>query len=64
MIAAIVAIDRRRPAELGHDDDQCACQHAALVQIVEQGGEGPIELAELFDVEVEILVMRVVVGVR
>ena len=36
----------------------------ALVQVVEQRREGAIELAELLDVEVEILVVRVVIGVR
>ena len=64
VVAAVVAVDLRRPAELRHDDHQRAVQHAALGQVVEQRGEGAVELAELLDVEVEVLVVRVVVGVR
>ena len=33
-------------------------------QVFQQRGEGLVELAELLDVEVEVLVVRVVVGVR
>ena len=39
VIAAIIAIDLRRPAELRHDDDERTGQQAALVQVVEQRGE-------------------------
>ena len=39
-------------------------EHAAVGQVVEQRGERAVELAELLDVEVEVLVVRVVVGVR
>src|SRR2546429_459911 len=37
---------------------------AALPRVLYGAGERPVELAELFDVEVEVLVVRVVVGVR
>ena len=64
MVAAVVQVDVRRAAEFGEHDDQRAVEHAALGQVVHEAGERPIELAELLDVEVEILVVRVVVRVR
>ena len=54
----------RRAAELRHHDDQRVLEHAAVGQVVDQRGERPVELAELLEVEIEVLVVRVVVGVR
>src|SRR4051812_15082301 len=62
MIAAQVAIDPRRTPEFGHHDYERRIEHAALVQIVDQDGKGTIEFAELLDMEVEVFVMRVVIG--
>ena len=63
MIAAVEVVDVRRAAEFRQHDDQRAFQHAALGQVVDQRGERPVELAELLDVEIEVLVVRVVVRV-
>ena len=64
MVAAVVQVDVRRAAELGEHDDQRAVEHAAGGQVVHEAGERAIELAELLDVEIEVLVVRVVVRVR
>ena len=53
----------RRAAELGHHDHQRAVPQAAIDQVVDQRGERAVELAELLDVEIEVLVVRVVVRV-
>ena len=52
-----------RPNSREHDD-QRAVEHAAVGEVGDEAGERPVELAELLDVEVEVLVVRVVVRVR
>ncbi len=46
MVAAGVAIDSRRATELARNNHQRVTQHAAGVQIVEQGGDGTVEVRE------------------
>ena len=62
MIAAGIAIDLWGAAELAHGDDERRIEHAALVQIFEQRGEGAIELRQQhFFHGIEIVAMRIVV---
>ena len=63
VVASVVSIDARRAAKLGHDDDERALEKTALGEIRDQRREALVELAELLDVEVEVLVVRVVVAV-
>ena len=64
MIAPQIAVDRWGSPKLGHDHHQRAVQEAALGQVVKERGERAIKLAELLDVEIEILVVRIVIGMR
>ena len=59
MIAALLAINSRRPAKLAHPDDQRRVQQAALIQVFQQGCPGGVEhLAQLLDL-LEVLSVRV-----
>ena len=64
MVATVVLIDVRCSAKLAEHNHQCLLEQAALGQVVDEASEWTIELAQLLDVEVEILVVRVVVAVR
>ena len=64
VIPAEVAVDGGGSPELRHHNHQRAVQEPADVEVFEERGERFVELAELLDVEVEVLVVRVVVGVR
>ena len=58
VVAAGPVVDLRRAAELAHGDDQGRVQQAAVVQVVEQGREGPVEhpaVAVLHDLEVAVV---------
>src|SRR5262245_2370899 len=44
VIAAIVAIDVRRAAELRHHDHKRAIEHAALIEIIQKCRERSVEL--------------------
>ena len=63
MVAAIPHIDLRCSSELAHHADQRLLEQTAIGQIGDQRGEGQVEFAQLLDVKIEVLVMRVVVGV-
>ena len=43
MVAAGVLVHPRRPAELAHRHDQGRVVQAAVDQVVDQGGDGPVE---------------------
>ena len=60
MIPSVPLIDLRCAAELGHHDHQCALEHSGIVQVVQQHAECAIKLAELFQVEIEVLGVRIV----
>ena len=64
MVATVEVVDLRRAAELRHHDDQRVLEPPALGQVVEQGRKRLVELTDLLQVEVEIFVVGVVVGVR
>ena len=59
MIAALLLVDLRRPAELAHPDDQRRVEEAALLQIVHQSGPGRIQDATQPAHRVEVLHVRV-----
>ena len=64
MIAAVAAIDLGRASEFRHHDYQrVALSSSTFGQVVEERGEWPVELAELFDVKIEILEVGIVVRV-
>jgi hypothetical protein len=43
MVAALVAIDTRRPSEFAHPDDKRVLQQTTLLQIRKQRGPGRVE---------------------
>src|SRR5260221_34857 len=57
-------IDFRRAAEFAHHDQQRMRQQAAFGKVGNESGEWPIEFAELFEMEIEVLGMRVVIRMR
>ena len=59
VVAAQVAVDPRRPAELRHGDDQHVVEHPSLGQVLDHGGERLIELRHQVDRAVEIVAVRV-----
>ncbi len=63
VISPKTSVDLRRSTELRHHDDERCFQHASFVQIVDQRRECLVELTELLQVEIEVLVVRVVVRV-
>src|SRR5262245_3468314 len=40
---AAFSLDERGPAELSHADNEGLVEEAAVLQVVEQGGEGPVQ---------------------
>jgi len=61
VIAAVDHIDLGRPAKLGHDDVERVLQQPPCGHVFDQGGKRDVEIADLLEVEVEVLVVRVVV---
>ena len=60
MIAAVIAVDFRCATKFCHHDHQSALQHSLLVQVIEQGGERSVKFPQLFQMEVEVLGVRVI----
>ncbi len=65
MIAAAAAVQPRRAAELAQHGDHRFLQQAALLQIVDQGGEGQVELRAQMAFVIEVgVVQAAAVGVH
>src|SRR5262249_7673843 len=59
VIAAGAAVDSRRPAELAPADDRHVIQHAARVEVLDQGAQALIELAAVIAHQSEVLPVAV-----
>ena len=59
MVAAGVLVDARRAAELAPDDHRHVVEHAAHVEVLDQGAEALIELAAVVADQVEVLAVAV-----
>ena len=63
VVAAVQVVDLRGAAELGHHHDEGVLQQSPRGQVLDQRRERVVELADLFEVEVEVLVVGVVIRV-
>ena len=61
MVAAVEVVDVRGTAEFREHNDEGVFEQSALGEVIDQGGEGAVEFADLFEVEIEIFVMGGVV---
>src|SRR4051794_38968273 len=59
VVAAGAVVDARRAAELAPDDDGRVVEHAAHVEVLDQGAEALVELAAVIADEVEVLAVAV-----
>ena len=59
VVAAGVVVDLRRPAELAPGDDDGVVEHAADLQVLDQGREALVELPAVVADEVEVLAVAV-----
>ena len=64
VVAAVEVIDVRRAAKFGEHDDERMFHQPACGEVFDERGEGFIKVAQLLEVEIEVLVVRVVVGMR
>src|SRR5687768_6754910 len=59
VIATDAAVDLRRAAELGHDDDQRVIVQAAFFEIVEHRAKSTIDLRHTGEMTVEVVAVRI-----
>ena len=62
MVSTVVLVDSGGATEFRHHDYQCAFHHAAIGKITDKGRKRLIKFAELFQMEIEIFIVCVVVG--
>src|SRR5205085_11248287 len=57
--AAVIVVDLRRAAELAPHDRHDVVLHASGVQVVDQGGDGGVDLGQLPPQRLEVVAVRV-----
>src|SRR5439155_17730251 len=62
MISALIALHDRRPAKLTRVHNQRALEHATLLQIADQGGDGFVDLAGVLEVVLAACTMTIPVS--
>ena len=64
VVAPIEAVDVGCAAKFRQHHDERVLEESALREVVNERGERAVEIPELFEVKIEVFVVRVVVGMR